>query len=279
MANILTYFARVYAQPDHRIDRNEADRMIDYMINADGLRIGRRGSYHVPVHVRIGSEGRYLDVQHGNGVGLIEFIDHYFDPARYLATWERVNPGNGDPDRIVRLDLETEDDGECRYGFDEVRITTAGEQPPRCGPDGLWRPHDRHTWIASITGGYLASNERGAEGGHSATVTTPHRPPGPFDLITPTTPCYQSDLLTAIDPPWLQTAACGEDPDVVRIQFRWRGRLVHQAQPEWAEYFGLQWEAHAADYWDNCRHPQFLHFADSIGLPTSDEAYHTDHRH
>ncbi|MEU6745321.1 hypothetical protein ABZ914_03745 [Spirillospora sp. NPDC046719] len=275
MSNIFTDFARVYARADSRIDEVEA-QWIAWML------LGPRGSYHVPVCNRRGPQGRYVDVQYGSGKGngLGEFCENHVGWA-YSAIWVRRFDEGGSQDVIWH-----DADGPsrfCRYGFDEVRVTTADGRPPRA-PEASWRRHPDGTWRVRVAGSYRTGNNRSPRvgPGPSATPTTVQPPPDPADLPlpTPTTPSIDGEELTSIHPSWLDSLT-HDDSTATLIEYRWRGRVVHWAsfQPDEACLDpDPDWRHRSADDWDNCLDAEFLRLTGAADLLAPEEVYERDRR-
>ncbi|GAB4585766.1 hypothetical protein [Nocardia sp. IFM 10818] len=262
MSNIFTCFLRVYAAHGHRIDRREAEWIAAAVSSNDGDPWrSTDGSYWVPVHYRVQDGGGYVDIQYGDGkgIGLEHFIDDSYTETRYRALWRRSHNEGSDEDVVARRDVV--DEGRvCRYGFDELRVETTTGGYPSAGLPSWWRPAGDGIWTMAVVGSYRTGNDRSDMGiGPCATLTDRSSPPGPSDLMTPTTPCYYGNDVSAVDPAWLQPLINGH-PDVVRAQCRWRGRVVHQAAFEDTEWGGVQWCHRNADDWDNFLDPEFLRY-------------------
>lgn len=254
MSNIRTDFVRVYARPDHRIDRVEAE-WITWML------LGPRGSYHVPVVVQGGPGGRYADIQYGSGKSpdVVDFCADHVGGRRYSAIWGRRYDEGADADEIWRDDVNDGPRRSCRYGFDEVRIAITGDRPP-VAATAAWRRQPDGSWRLPVAGSYRAGNDRTADVGPEATPTTTLPEPDPAALATPTTPSSAGAALIRVDPPWLGPLA-DKHPGVTHIEFRWRGRIVHRAREDDDEVEGRSWQHRCADDWDNCLDPEFLRFA------------------
>jgi len=257
VSNIFTTAVRVYANPGARIDATEAE-WITWMM------LGPRGSYHVPVHIRLAEDGRHVDVQYGSGksVGLVDFCADEVG-YRYAAIWGRFYDEGRDRDDIWSEDVNDGPRRVCRYGFDEVRVV-ADDPPP--GPAGIWRRDLDGSWRASVEGRYSTGNDRAAVGA----APGPGGPPpvtAASDMATQTTPNRYGEELADIDPPWLEPLA-DQHPGASLIEYYWRGRLVHRAQMEDDEMMGREWQHRCADDWDNCVDPEFLDFEQGLsGAP------------
>ncbi|MFI7444983.1 hypothetical protein [Nonomuraea indica] len=226
MSNIFTDFIRVYAQPGHHIDEVEA-QWIAWML------LGPRGSYHVPVRVRCGPQGRYAEIQYGSGKSpdVVNFCENHIGYWRYSTIWGRSFNDGGSEDVIWQDDVNDGPRRFCRYGFDEVRVITAGGQPPVV-PEAPWQRQLDGSWRLRVAGSYRTGNDRFASVGPCATVAVDPPAPDPADLpvSTPTTPNIHGEELSSIDPPWL--AALTEAVDPRRSdQERRRLRLRRPAGP------------------------------------------------
>src|SRR5690348_7404797 len=118
MSNIFTDAIRVHARPGGRISGVEA-QWITWML------LGRGGSYHVPVLTRCGPEGAYVDIQYGSGKSpdIVNFCQDHA-PYLYGAVWGRHHNEGRERDVIWQGDVNDGPYRYCRYGFDEVRVTT-----------------------------------------------------------------------------------------------------------------------------------------------------------
>jgi hypothetical protein len=277
VSNIFTDFVRVYPQHGHLIDRVEA-MWITWAL------LGPRGSYHVPVVTQLGPEGSYADIQYGSGKSA-DIVDFCEDNVgyRYRAVWGRRFDEGGDEDVIWQDDVNAGPRRYCRYGFDEVRVVSTGEQPP-VAAELPWRRGSDGSWRLPVAGSYRTGNDRAAEVGAAAV---------PGDVPVPRGAGRSGEPLLALDPPRLGPLA-DRLPGVALVDFSWRGRLVHRAgagrNPEgaarqgppaaqdWAggDPEGDGWRHHCADGWDNCLDPDFLRFTGATQLLAADQAYQRD---
>lgn len=249
VSNIFTDAVRVHANPGARIDATEAEWITWTML-------GPRGSYHVPVHVRLAADGSHVDVQYGSGksVGLVDFCADEVG-YRYAAIWGRFYDEGRDRDDIWSADVNDGPRRVCRYGFDDVRVV-AGDRPP--GPDGIWRRNPDGSWLAAVEGSYSTGNDRAFVGAGSGPGD--EQPVMPASaLATPTTPNRYGEELADIEPTWLEPLA-DQLPGASLIEYYWRGRLVHRARWEDDEMMGREWQHRCADDWDNCVDAEFLLF-------------------
>ncbi|MVU76271.1 hypothetical protein GPX89_03325 [Nocardia sp. ET3-3] len=278
MSNIWTAFLRIYAAPGRRIDHGEAESLAATFSANDGDEWRNHdGSYWVPVHFRVAEDGRYADIQYGDGkgLGLEHFLQDCYDGSRYSALWGRHYDDGSDEDLIYRRDIDDERRF-CRYGFDEVRVTTTNGDRPPAGPPGHWRQIGDSTWAVAITGSYRAGNDRSdMEIGPCVTMSAAPSPPGPSDLITPTTPCFHGNRPTAVEPGWLRPLIDGHSK-VTGLECHWRGRIVHRATHEDTEGAGIEWCHRNADDWDNLLDPAFLEFTENTALELGDDVYLRD---
>jgi hypothetical protein len=229
VSNIITEFLRIQAWTGSSISPDEASWIVSRLL-AD------RGSYYVPVAARLAPDRRHVDIQWGSAksLGLIAFWDEYGD--QYSGLWTRQFDPSYPWDIIWRGDPNGRDARSCRYAFDEVRVTGA-----RPGED--WEPYGSGVWRLAVSGSYLTCNSR---------VQVSERSGG---LVTPTTPCYDDVAFEVLEPAGLER--CWDA--AARVEFRWRGRLVHRAQEEYDAFLGRrQWEHRSADDWDNCADERFL---------------------
>ncbi|NSC25411.1 hypothetical protein FM076_31370 [Streptomyces albus subsp. chlorinus] len=210
MTDIFTAFIRVYARPPARewpkrrelIDEVEA-QWITWML------LGRSGSYHVPVHTRRPPGGAYVDVQYGSGKS--SEIAGFCELPYYQAIWGRSHDEGSGVDVIWRDDVNKGPRSYCRYGFDEVRVVTVGGQSPQVAPRAPWERRTDGSWRLRAAGSYLTGNDRSAAVGPCASPTTPLSGAMGEEvwgisiagLATPTTPNYDGEALTDVDPPWL----------------------------------------------------------------------------
>ncbi|ADI10559.1 hypothetical protein SBI_07439 [Streptomyces bingchenggensis BCW-1] len=267
MSNIFTDAIRVHARPGDRIDAVEA-QWITWIL------LGRRGSYHVPVLIRREPDGAYVDIQYGSGKSpdIVNFCEDHA-PYLYGAIWGRHYNEGSDRDVIWQDDVNDGPYRYCRYGFDEVRVTTTDDRPP-VAPEAPWRRHPDGSWRLSVNGSYLTGNCRQADVGPMATPTTPLPDPPPTALPTPTTPNDWGDPLRSIDPRWLAPLA-DEHPTATLVEYRWRGRIVHRARED-DDWDGPSWQHRCADDWDNCLDPEFLRATGATDLLAPDEVYARD---
>ncbi|MFC7327581.1 hypothetical protein [Marinactinospora rubrisoli] len=267
MSNIFTTYLRIHARPGQVIDRAEAEWITEQVL-AD------RGSYWVPVVVRLFPDGRRVDLQYGSGKGAgWDFIhDH---AGRYGGIWERThNDGDGSVDSVRGPDPGS-DDAEsrpCRYGFDEVRVTAPvgalpGLRPPGQGPAPSWERLTDGVWRLAVDGHYVTGNDRSdMETGpvlHEVVWNAPVTDVRPGGLVTPTTPAYDDSSFASLFPPELGVltgqGSASVKPSAQRVEFRWRQRVVHRVQHEYHELMDeWNWEHRSADGWDNCVDPGFL---------------------
>ncbi|MFF2552517.1 hypothetical protein ACFVUS_16045 [Nocardia sp. NPDC058058] len=258
MSNIFTDFVRVYAQTGHSIQHSEAEWIAAMLI--DFARGDHRsvGSYWVPVWFRVAEDMSYADIQYGSGksLGMMDFLDQ-LNAERYRAVWVRHYDEGGDQD-VIACHYPDDEGRFCRYGFDEVRVSSAGARPS-FAPERDWRRHEDGAWGLTVSGSYRTGNGReDMEIGPCAGLTRSPSPQTESALSTPTTPCYYGDTLAAIDPPWLEALA-DASPELTLVEFRWQGRVVHRARMEDTEW-GREWEHRSADDWDNCLDAEFLRF-------------------
>lgn len=134
-------------------------------------------------------------------------------------------------------------------------IAPADWEPPS-PPTGAWVRRDAE-WLLRLEGTYATGNDRGdASVGSANRTIVPAGSPAldPADLSTPTTPCLSGAELDYVEPTALQRLgdASRPDPSVERVEFLWRGRVVHRAQS-----IGDEWDQRNADHWDNCVDPRF----------------------
>ncbi|RCV55904.1 hypothetical protein DEF23_00745 [Marinitenerispora sediminis] len=258
---------RIHARPRQVIDRAEAEWIAEQVL-AD------RGSYWVPVVVTLAPDRRRVDLQYGNGkaAGCDFLYDHV---GRYAAAWLRGhNEGDESRDYISGPDPESHDaeSRPCRYGFDEVRVTAptgALPAPPPAGhgPAPSWQRLSDSTWRLAVEGHYVTGNDRAdMEAGpvlREIVWNAPAMEVRPGGLVTPTTPAYHDSSFASLFPPELGAltgdgSASGE-PIAQRVEFRWRGRVVHRVQQEYMEILDeWDWEHRSADGWDNCVDPGYL---------------------
>ncbi|GAA4504238.1 hypothetical protein GCM10023191_058210 [Actinoallomurus oryzae] len=276
MSNIFTDFVRVYAQPRRHITMVEA-QWIAWTL------LGPGGSYWVPVHIRCGPEGRYADIQYGSGKssGIVDFCEDHVGYWRYSTIWCRHFNEGGDQDVIWWEDVNDGPRRFCRYGFDEVRVTTVDGRPPAV-PEAPWRRHRDGSWWLEVAGSYRTGNDRSDDVGPCATPTMDPPVPDPavLPLPTPTTPTVGGEEPTGVDPPWLASLTAGEST-AVSVEYHWRGRLVHRASFQVMErYYETtpDWHHRSADHWDNCLDPDFLRFTGATDLLASEEVYERDRR-
>jgi hypothetical protein len=274
VTNIFTDFIRVYARPDSHIDEVEA-QWIAWTL------LGPGGSRWIPVRIRRGPEGRYAEVQYGSSKSpdIVGFCDDYIG-YRYSAIWGRHFDEGGTEDVIWQDHVNHGPRRFCRYGFDEVRVTTVDGRPP-AEPEASWQRHRDGTWRLRVAGSYRAGNDRSASVGPSATPATDLPDPDPelLPLPTPTTPTIGDGDLVSIDPPWLAPLADGH-PAATLIEFHWRGRLVHRASFQMIERYletSPEWHHRCADDWDNCLDPEFLRFTGATDL-LHEEVYERDQK-
>jgi hypothetical protein len=270
MSNISTAFVRIYARRDDRIDQVEA-RWITSIL------LGERGSYHVPVWIRLSPLGDHVDVQYGSSksAGLLDFCDYHI--GGYEAIWGRSFYDGGDEDMIWQDHARDGQMRFCRYGFDEVRVQTDGDGPP-VAPDAAWVRGPDGSWRLPVAGSYRTGNDRtilGCDPGPAPRPIEPSR----TGLATPTTPCEWGRPLIGTDPSWLAPFG-GEGPAVSAVsvvEFRWRGRLVHRVRQDATTFRG--WQHRCADDWDNCLDPAFLRYTGASSPPSPDGIGDDDHVH
>lgn len=274
VSNIFTDFIRVYAQPGHHIDEVEA-QWIAWML------LGPRGSYHVPVRVRCGPQGRYAEIQYGSGKSpdVVNFCENHIGYWRYSTIWGRSFNDGGSEDVIWQDDVNDGPRRFCRYGFDEVRVITAGGQPPVV-PEAPWQRQLDGSWRLRVAGSYRTGNDRFASVGPCATAAVDPPAPDPADLplSTPTTPNIHGEELSSIDPPWL-AALTEAGSAAVLIEYRWRGRIVHWSSFQSDERYNdpdPEWQHRCADDWDNCLDSEFLRFIGATDLLAPAEVHERD---
>jgi hypothetical protein len=272
MSNILTEYVRIFARPGHRIFQYEAEWIaVNVTVGPDG---DGRSTYFVPVHLRIGADRRWVDIQYGcgKGHGLWDFWDRYGDSERYEALWVRLFDEGSDHDVIE--EGPGPDRRFCRYGFDELRVTMVDERPP-VGPPELWDRLSGRIFRAKLNGSYRTGNGRtDSHANGDVGLLTPLTEPTEPWLATPTTPCCRGTELAAVEPDWLEPLA-DYHPDVTEMEYRWRGRVVHRARHEQTEY-GPDWQHRNADDWDNCLDPRYLAATGMTELLSSSRAYRRD---
>ena len=249
MSNIVTDFVRLYAWAGHRIDRAEAEWIGERLLSA-------RGSYWVPVTIHLAPDLSHVDLQYGSGkgTGMVEFWDDYgdqydavwtrsFDPAHpYDLIW-RGGPNTGH--RTARL---------CEYASDEAGVTGPAGEPTRRsktpGPDLTCTSRPDINTAPRLGGIDWNAPRAGMRAG---------------GLPTPTTPCYDDVSMRVLEPAELTVFTTDDRPAVARrVEFFWRGRLVHRAQEEYDDFLGRRtWQHRSADGWDNCADPAFLSYSRS----------------
>ncbi|RNL86001.1 hypothetical protein [Halostreptopolyspora alba] len=273
MSNILTHFVRVHARPDRPIDRAEAEWILGLLVNTSG-------SYWVPVTAWRAGDGSRMEAQVG-GMKNTDMSDLWFcHPDRYAAIWLRVCDEGGF-DIVSRPDLWGGPYRECRYAFDEVRVTGSADRLPPIA-DGsaapevplaageCWEPCGEGVWRLRVEGTYRAGNSRTdldvGPRAREAEWNPPRESAGRGGLVTPTTPSYREDDFEVLYPVELNTVTLDDRrPRVERVEYCWRGRVVHRAQEEYDGDTGrFRWEQRSADHWDNCADPDFR--ADSADL-------------
>ncbi|MBC6462341.1 hypothetical protein [Actinomadura sp. HBU206391] len=280
MSNITTDFVRIHAWAGHSIDRDEAEWITERLLSD-------RGSYWVPVNIHLASDRSHVDIQYGGGksIGMVDFWDDYGD--QYDAVWTRRSDPAHRWDIIWRGGPNTgyRKARFCRYVFDEVRVTgPASELPPIHAVDfdairgrmrgrrafaGAWRPHADGIWRLKVRGTYLTCNSRVdmSTGPKIRGVdwNTPRANTRSGGLATPTTPCYDDGGVKVLEPTELTVISTdgghwrSTTPAIQRLEFFWRGRLVHRAQEDYDDFLEKQvWRHLSADGWDNCADPEFL---------------------
>lgn len=265
MSNIYTNFLRVIPRPGRRIERGEAEEIIGRVLN-------RRGSYNVPVTVRLAADGSLLDIQAGCGKnpGFYDFWRDHSD--RYACVWERFFNDGGLQDTITYFGTEGQTNhGVFWYGFDEIRVLGDTDHPPYIGmPSVFWKPDGGGAWRADVTGRYQTGNDRtDIEKAGPSSQDVEWDPPvtdvAPGGLTTPTTPSYWNAEIVRMEPEGLRGFVergyhgTAKEFRVERVELLWRGRVVHRTQMEYVDDFDeYEWEQRSADDWDNCLHPDYL---------------------
>jgi hypothetical protein len=270
VSNIWTDFVRLYALPGYEIASAEADWVVEQLV-------GDRGSYWVPVTVRLADGRGFVDIQNGGGksVGIVDFWDDF--GGQYDAMWVRADYGDGACDAIYCGDPNGESHRICAYGFDEVRVT------PRSGVEAdlpqvtgaQWRRSGERAWRLLTTGVYHCRNSRVDMDHHSGPDVragkrawqVPWPVTGSGGLLTPTTPAYDDTSIAVVEP--VQLRQLFEDdhlwprghPGIEVVECFWRGRLVHRVRYEDDEMERRPtWQHRAADWWDNCVDSAFIEF-------------------
>ncbi|CAL9416445.1 hypothetical protein [Nocardiopsis sp. TNDT3] len=265
MSNVYTNFLRVIPRPGRRIERCEAEEVIGRVLNG-------RGSYNVPVTVRLTAGGSLLDIQAGCGKnpGFYDFWDKHH--GRYTCMWERFFDDGGLQDTITYHGQEGgTDHGVFWYGFDEVRVLGAAEHLPDLGvPLVHWKPFGDGAWRADVSGRYQTGNDRtDIEKAGPCSMKVEWNPPvmdvAPGGLATPTTPSHWNAEIVRMEPSGLHGfverghhgTAKGSRAECVELL--WRGRVVHRTQMEYdTDFDEYVWEQRSADDWDNCLDPNYL---------------------
>ncbi|WP_174547304.1 hypothetical protein [Nocardiopsis dassonvillei] len=265
MSNVYTNFLRVIPRPGRRIERCEAEEVIGRVLNG-------RGSYNVPVTVRLAADGSLLDIQAGCGKspGFYDFWDEHH--GRYTCMWERFFDDGGLQDTITYHGQEGgTDHGVFWYGFDEVRVLGAAEHLPDLGvPFVHWKPFGDGAWRADVSGRYQTGNDRtDIEKAGPCSMKVEWNPPvmdvAPGGLATPTTPSRWNAEIVRMEPSGLHGFVerghhgTAKGSRAERVELLWRGRVVHRAQMEYETDFDeYAWEQRSADDWDNCLDPDYL---------------------
>ncbi|MFD6949020.1 hypothetical protein A6A08_02740 [Nocardiopsis sp. TSRI0078] len=265
MSNIFTSFLRVIPRPDRSIGRDEAEGIIDRMLN-------ERGSYNVPVAVRRADDGSLLDIQAGCGKNP-DFYGFWEDHRdQYACVWERFFDEGGFQDTITHFGQEGQTrHGAFWYGFDGVRVLGAADHLPDLGmPSVSWEPDGDGAWRAGVTGRYQTGNDRAdIEKAGPCSTEVEWNPPvmdvAPGGLATTTTPSYWNAEIVRMEPDGLHGFVergyhgTARESRVERVELLWRGRVVHRTQMEYDADFGeYEWEQRSADDWDNCLSPDYL---------------------
>ncbi|MEV0646014.1 hypothetical protein AB0I28_12190 [Phytomonospora sp. NPDC050363] len=265
MGNIYTNFVRVHAWPGHHVLASEAE-WITWRL------LGPFGSYYVPVWFQVAPDGSFVDVQLGRSHHIVDFCEELVGEAGYRAIWGRWFDEGGDRDEIWSEDVNDGPRRFCRYGFDEVRVTARN---PPVAPE-KWHRAEDGTWRLAVDGSYRTGNDRSyIDIGSRATPGMPLPETEEPILATPTTPNDSGRALTALEPQWLAPLA-DEELDVERIDYLWRGRVVHRGFWGPNREGEREWQDRAADDWDNCVDAGFLRFNGMPAFPVPAKAAHGD---
>ena len=183
MSNIYTNALRLVPTPGRSISRSEADDVIARILRD-------RGSYNVPVVVRLAADGSLLDIQSGCGKNgaFYRFWEERCED--YACMWERFSNDGQERDLlIVHRGTERVELGPCWYGFDEVRIKGAQDAQGAHGITEVlpelgspWRTIGAGVWRTRVFGQYVSNNDRtDIERAGAGSVSYTH-------LTLPTTP-------------------------------------------------------------------------------------------
>ncbi|MBE2997781.1 hypothetical protein IDM40_03515 [Nocardiopsis sp. HNM0947] len=277
MSNIYTNALRLVPTPGQRISRSEADDVIARILRD-------RGSYNVPVVVRLAADGSLLDIQSGCGKNgaFYEFWEERRED--YACMWERFSNDGQERDLLIlHRGTEREELGPCRYAFDEVRIK--GPKGPQDaqgaqaqGSHGItevlpdlgcpWQTIGDGVWRARAFGQYLSNNDRTdieRAGPNSREVVwdpslgdADPGDPAPA-LATPTSPSTYPWEALRVEPQALRTWVEHGGPWAESVELLHGGRVVHRSQWELDTVLGeWGWEERCADDWDNVTNPEFL---------------------
>jgi hypothetical protein len=248
MANIATVFVRLYLR-DGGLPGVSDIEILSALLNGDGGGQWGGRSYCVPIVLGYAGGARCIDVQYGarwspggSPDGLYGLVG-----GRIRSLWVRWFDSGADYDEIYAIDASGESEHRfCRYGFDAIRAHRAHREsraPGDAWPEGpLPFQASGDAILVTIAGSYLTGNDRSNLSEEVIpTMTTPAGAMG--------------GSLTSIDPPEAQAFVTSCEEWATRIEWLWRGRVVHTAvrsrTPK--KDRGLwEWYQYSMDDWDNC---------------------------
>jgi len=183
-------------------------------------------------------------LQHGekcSPTGVVQAWERY---SRFLqAIWVRWYDDGGDHDAIFPYTADGYADREwCRYGFDRVRISGVVGLGDNLEKDG-WYSEGPGIWGATISGSYLAGNDRCDLLVEYPRLPSPTTPARGHMFASETTFRWADDDIPAALVRHEQAIVAGG----VAVEFRWRGRPTRVYQRR-----GDRWWGWYLDDWDNC---------------------------
>lgn len=213
----------------------------------------KRGSYHVPVHIRQNGIDPFVDIQYG-AKGYPEGVLQLWQDCRdyFDAIWVRYFDESTEQDMIFTVsDYGKSEDNVCRYTFDHLRITWQEDNTPSiqiAERTGLaWKVRG-NVWGINVTGTYLAANFRG-----DICHTEPRLRPG---IGTQTTSaCLMGGgidwMFFDFYPKEVANFVFHHREDLEKVELYHKRRLVrvevlHPEDTRWG------WTFFCLDDWDNC---------------------------